>query len=233
MATWVPTVTTPAALLQIPRGWDPTLRPTVIRTLDPSLVSRVTVEAFEWNDFAGLGIGSTAQNLTGALTQVRARIQAGGSDLYAYALLHKIDFNVTVPGWVPFIGGQSLARVDRYRLILLHSAVPLLAIGVGDLIALAVFLTVIAVAIQYITTGQSPLLADLGKFWKGLIQQAVAPIGPAVSGVIVWPFLVGGVLLLGYAVASKELGVQPKPPQTKVGVGLSRGPVSAQVGGGT
>lgn len=209
----------PSFLLQVPPGWS-LVGKQVIRQIDPANPPTIQLEGYEWFDVSGLGLGGTQNGIAGAVQRFRTQVQSLGSDLYATAVIKKTEFNFNVLG-------VQLGRVDRYRLILCHSQAQVFG---WFLVILGIALSTV-ILYQYLTTGQSPLLSQLASFWSTLVKSAVAPIGPAISGTLIPVFLIGGGLLLAYAVAAKELGVaaQPtRPPHARVGV--KTGPLTTETG---
>ena len=202
---------TPDFLLQVPPGWSLVGKQT-LRTIDPGAPPPVQLEGYEWFDVSGLGLGGTQASVAGAVQKFRQQVQALGSDLYAVAVIKKTEVNINVLG-------LQIANVDRYRLVLCHSQAQIL----GWMVVILGIAVAALILYQYVTTGQSPTLDALGRFWSDLVQKTGAGIGAGVNAALVPVFLVGGALLLVYAVAAKELGVGgAKPPHTRVGLRPAR-----------
>jgi hypothetical protein len=206
----------PATLLNLEQqGWQ-IVRKGVIASVPGDAQGNPTIpiktDAFEWVDVSLYGIGNTDT----ALQQLQQQIQQRGSNLYAYALHSRVDFDA--------LG----IRVYRYRLTLLHSFVELLEWAVAILaIAFAAI-----VFWQYVTTGQAPALKDLQTLWGS----AVTSIGTAASGVassatgtaIGWAVALGGVAI-ALGLVAKEVGVKaPRAPVSSIGV--RAGPVTTRLG---
>src|SRR5436305_128495 len=103
----------PGQLLQVPPGYS-VQNSRVYHQLDPAVLSHVQIDAFEWFDVRGLGVGGTKQGVDSALARLQTQIQNMGSQLFAMKLLKKTEVNINVLG-------LELARVDRYRLVIAHS----------------------------------------------------------------------------------------------------------------
>jgi hypothetical protein len=205
-----------------PQGWS-VLRQGVTRQLgvytDGSLVTPVQVDAFEWVDVNGFGVG----NADDGLSRLRSEIQRRGSDLYAYALLRREVFNVNVLGF-------QVGRAWSYRLVVVHSIVQLVEFAV---VILAIAFAAI-IFIQYLTTGRSPAVDDMRAFWGGLITDAgnaAGQVGAGISEPFVWLTIAGGVTALAFALAGKSAGVKTRAPSQPRGqIGVRAGPVSGRVG---
>jgi hypothetical protein len=193
----------PSYLLQrtqwAPQGWS-IVRQGVIRQVPGDVAGvpliRLQLDAYEWDDVNAFGIGNTDD----ALGKLRAYIQAGGSDLYAYTLFTRTAFN--------FLG----IRVTSYRLVLLHSIVQLLEAAV---VIMAIAFAAI-IFIQYVTTGHSPALQDLTQAWSGVINSAGQAVGSAGGGLaqpLIWATLFAGVVAIAFAQAQKSAGVKAPIPK--------------------
>jgi len=175
----------------------------------------VKIDAFEWVDVTVFGWG----NVDNAVQQLRDQIRARGSDLYAYALHSRVDFDA--------LG----IKVIRYRLTLLHSFVELLEWAVA---ILAVAFAAI-IFWQYVTTGQSPALKDLQTLWGSAVT-SVGSAGGQIVGSVTTAYIVAAVAAGGIAIAlgmvAKQAGTKappgPRAPSTSIGV--RAGPVTGRVG---
>jgi hypothetical protein len=212
----------PSYLLQArqwqPQGWS-VARQAVLAQIpvnpDGSYGVSVQVDAFEWVDVQGLGLGGT----DGGVAQLRQQIQQRGSDLYAYVLLKRQVLNVNV-------FGVQVAQAWSYRLVLIHSAVELL--GWAVLVLAIAFAAVIF--LQYVTSGRSPALQDLQGLFQNLFKSAGQAVGAAAGGAatpFVWLFLAAGAASIAFGLAGKQAGVKARPPAASVGV--HAGPVSTRV----
>lgn len=182
---------------------------------DGSLSSHVTLEAFEWTDVALVGLG----NLGNAVSQLQAKIQSAGSDLYAYAVLEEPRFDA--------LG----VKVTSYRLLLLHSQVQLAAWAV--VILAGAFAAVIF--LQYLTTGQSPAVKDLQNLWGSgvtALGQAAGQVGGGIASAYIWATVASGAILIVIARVAKGAGV--KSPPTSRGpsgsVSVKAGPATVKAG---
>jgi hypothetical protein len=213
----------PRFLLQLPAGWDYAVSPKVVRQVTPDSLTHVALDGFEWNDVQ-LG-GSVAQRVPQAVATLRAQLQARGSDLYAYALIHHTDLSVCLP----IIG--CVARSDKYRLIVLHSQVQL---GFWALAGLAILLIGVLIVYQYLTMGQSPALGDLQRFWTGIFNAAGDAAGKPVQAAtnsIIWLAGAAGVAAIAFALAAREAGVpSARAPVPKGKFGVDAGPFGGEVG---
>lgn len=197
------------------QGWQDlggaVVRPVPYSSSGAALVP-LQLDAFEWIDVSAFGIGNTGN----AVAQLRAMIQARGSDLYAYKTFRRVDVDV--------LG----VKITRYRLLILHSIVQLLEAAV---VILAVAFAAV-IFWQYMTTGQSPALRDLQNVWGS----GVAAVGDAAGKVVgqatnvAWGWVVGlGVAAVALASISKSAGVKaPRSPSGSFGV--RAGPVTAKAG---
>jgi hypothetical protein len=182
-----------------PQGWS-VVRRAVIKPVPGDDFGRpiiaIRVEAFEWTDVQGFGIGNTDN----ALAQLQQQIQQRGSDLYAYTLLRRDVFN--------FLGIRAFA----YRLVLLHSIVELVEFAV---LILAIGFAAI-IFLQYTTSGHSPLLQDLQSMWNTGVTSAGNAVGQAVGGLaspFIWATLFAGTIAIAFAVAQKSAGVKAPIPK--------------------
>lgn len=218
MAVAIKVTTTPSFLLTGWRsqGWS-VVRQGVLRpapfNANGSPAIPLQMDAFEWKDITLFGIG----NADTALQQLRQYIQAGGSDLYAYALFTRTDINV--------LG----LKVVSYRLVLLHSIVQLLEAAV---VILAIAFAAI-IFLQYITTGQAPALNDLKSLWGSAVA-SVGSAGGQITGAISQTYIVAALAVGGIAIAlgviSKQAGTKT-PPAPKVpggSIGVRAGGVTAR-----
>jgi hypothetical protein len=210
----------PSYLLQrtqwAPQGWSP-IRSAVLRQVPGNAMGvplvQLQVDAYEWTDVNAFGIG----NADDALARLRAYIQQGGSDLFAYTLFKRTAFN--------FLG----VRVTSYRLVLLHSLVQLLE---GAILIMAIAFAAV-IFLQYVTTGHSPALTDLKNAWQGIIQSAGQAVGAAGAGVatpLIWLVIAGGVTAIAFASAQKSAGVKARTPNLSGSVGTRTGPVTTRIG---
>lgn len=173
----------------------------------------IQLDAFEWLDASFVGIGAT----TDAVAQLRQLIQAGGSDLYAYAMFYRKDFDAL--GF----------KVDRYRIVLCHSIVQLLEA------ALAILVVAFAAVIfyQYITTGQSPALQDLENLWGAGVQALGSAAGEVGAGVVspyVWAAVAVGGIAVGWSIIAKQAGVKaPDTSPPKASLGINTGVFNAKL----
>ena len=200
-----------------PQGWS-VVRRGVLRQVPGDdfgqPIIQVTVEAIEWDDVQGFGIGNTDN----ALSQLAAEINRRGSNLYAYTLLKREIFN--------FLG----VRAWSYRLVLLH--------GFVELVEWAILIMAIAFAaiifIQYVTTGHSAALADLQQMWGSGVTSLGNAVGSAAGGLaapFIWATLFAGTIAIAFAVAQKSAGVKARTPAApKASIGLKTGPVSSRIG---
>ena len=216
--------TDPRFLLTKPSGWDFAVAPRIVHQIPADQLPHVIVEGFEWNDVE-LGFGSVQQQAAAAVARLREAIQARGSDVYAYALLHHTDSNVCLP----VIG--CVERSDRYRLVIAHSQIQ---IGFWGIIAIGTLFFAALVVYQYLTTGKSPALADLQAFWGSGVAAVGSAVGEAGGGLatpFVWLTIAGGVTALAFALAGKSAGVKTPAPRPVGGsIGVKAGPVSGRVG---
>jgi hypothetical protein len=216
----------PSYLLQ-PAQWEPqgwsVQRRGVTRQLpvyeDGTPAVHVQVEAFEWVDVNGFGVGNTDD----AIGRLQQEIQSRGSHLYAFALLRRQVFNVNV-------FGIQVGQAWSYRLVLLHSQVQL--VGWAVVILAVAFAAIIF--IQYLTTGHSPAMVDLRQFWGGLITdagQAAGQAGAAVVSPFIWATAAAGAIALAFALAGKSAGVKTREPSAPKGsLGVRAGAVSGRIG---
>jgi|SRR5579864_1477455 len=199
------------------QGWTVNRR-AILRPIPGDSSGRPTVplqvDAFEWLDVTLFGIGNTDD----AISRLQGYIRAGGSDLYAYALFARTDFDAL--GF----------KVWRYRLVLVHSIVQLLEAAVA-ILAIA-FAAVIF--IQYLTTGHAPAVDDLKNLWGSGVISVGQAVGQAGAGVItpyVWATFAAGGMAVLIAVASKASGTNIRTPSGPKGsLGVRGGGLSARVG---
>lgn len=206
----------PSSLLSS-SGWGPPVFSAVLNQVpgdsqgNPTV--RIAIDAYEWDEVTVLGFGNVGQ----AMTQMRAAIQARGSDLYAYAIFRTTALNL--------LG----VKVVRYRLVMLHSFVELLEWAVA-ILAIA-FAAVIF--IQYVTTGQAPALKDLQALWGSAVTSVAQGGQTITSGVtnayIGWLVGLGGLALV-FGLASKESGVKPAKLPGSGSFGVRSGSFSARAG---
>lgn len=199
-------------------GWT-VIRQAIVRQIpgDAAGVPRVhlQLDGFEWVDVAAFGIG----NVDEAIAKERAYIQAAGSDLYAYAVMKRVDVNL--------LG----VEIVSYRIVLAHSQVQL--VGAAVVIMAAAFAAIIFW--QYITTGQAPALHDLQNLWGSAVTSVAQGVGTA-GGAITnayWGWVVGlGAAAIAFSVISKDLGVKsPPPPRGPSGrIGVRTGGLSGSIG---
>ena len=218
-------------------------------TLPPDMTVVTEDFAFKTAQFLGLGAGGDVNR---AVNEIRSRIQAAGSDVFAYGLWHRSEFNVEIPKEfciprsvggisIPFIGdkcvpipfgGTTLARVESWRLKILHGVV-----GIAFFIGVSILVLTGLVAIWGITHMESVpeqismITEDLGVLFKETIA---APFAGATQVLLL--FVVGGaifsfaVFAAGRATGAKETA----PPAAPVITGLAApqvtvGPPSARV----
>jgi len=184
---------------------------------DGNPVILTQTDAFEWTDWNLFG-----WNLAGdAVSKMRDLIRQGGSDLYAYAMFQKTDFD------------QFGVKITSYRLVLQHSIVQLLAGAV--LILAAAFAAVIFY--QYVTIGKAPALQDLQNVWgSGVtsVGQAVGDVGGSIANVYIWAAVAAGLVSVAIGQASRASGGGARVTPAKIGpnvsAGVRAGGVSARVG---
>jgi hypothetical protein len=222
VAIAVKQVVDPAYLLKesswAPQGWG-VVRRGVIRPIPGDDQGRpiipIQLDAFEWDDVRAFGIGNTDD----ALARLQQYIRAGGSDLYAYALLRREVANV--------LG----VHIWSYRLLLLHSVVQL-ALGALSILAIA-FAAIFF--IQYLSTGHSTALQDLREMWTAGVTSAGQAVGEAGGGLatpFIWATVFAGTIAIGFALASKSAGVKARTPTApRASVGVRTGPLSTRING--
>jgi len=220
MATAIRVSSTPAFLLAQwqPDGWQ-LVRRQIVRQIPGDAqgnpIVHLQIDGFEWVDVTAFGIG----NVDEAVAKERDYIQAAGSDLYAYAVMKRVDVNL--------LG----VEIVSYRLILCHSQVQL--VGAAIVIMAAAFAAIIFW--QYITTGQAPALHDLEGLWGSAVTSVGSAVGVA-GGAITnayWGWVIGlGAAAIAFSVISKDLGVKsPPPPRGPSGrIGVKTGLLSGSIG---
>lgn len=198
-------------------GWSTgelSVRKPIQLEADGSLPPHIQLDGFEWQDANLFGLA----NLGDAIDQMQALIQAGGSDLYAYATFSKVDFDA--------LG----VKITSYRLVLLHSQVQLLTAAVA--ILAAAFAAVIF--FQYVTLGYSPAVQDLGKLWGSAVTsvgQAVGDAGSGVANAYIWATVASGAILIVLSRVGKDAGVRtPKPSSPHGSVSVKAGPATVRAG---
>jgi hypothetical protein len=176
-------------------------------------IVHLQLDAFEWVDITFVGIG----NADDAIAKLRSYIQAAGSDLYAYGLFHRVD--------VDLLG----LKVQRYRLLLLHSQVQL--VGLPLIILAAAFAAL--VFLQYITTGKTPVLQDLQNVWGSAVTSvgsAVGNVGSSIASTYIWATVAAAGLVIALNSVAKSAGVKAPPKTGPSGsVGVKTGILNAKL----
>lgn len=180
----------PEEILQVPSGWNLVSQQVYNDPAGFDPQTQAVVESFDFYTLTVFDqvIGSQP-NLDQQLIQ---GVEQGGSVVYATALLHTVEFNVTVPtsftvpSWVPGIGGNSygvpgggtvLASVDRYRWVIVHSIVIILALVVAAIIG-----TIALVWFVSHDSSAAHTLQQLGNgFTNFFVQVEQAPTAPLIN----------------------------------------------------
>lgn len=219
-------------------------------TLPPSMT--VVTEDFAFKTASFLGLLGFGGNIHKSVLKIRERVQQEGSDVFAYGIWHRTEFNVEVPKEfripasiggvpIPFIGGdaipipfggKTLATIESWRLKILHSIV-----GIAFFIGVSILMLTSLVVLWGLTHMESVpeqismITEDLGVLFKDTIS---APFAGATQVLLL--FVVGGaifsfaVFFAGRATGAKEL----KPPTAPAIPGLAAptvtvGPPGARV----
>lgn len=225
MAVAIPISTSPSWLLSqwAGQGWSVARQQTLRAIPVGSSSGRYltdhppSLDAFEWKDITLFGIGNT----DAVVSQLDQEIANRGSTLYGYTLFKKVD--------VDLLG----IRVVSYRLLLVHTQVQLAAWAV--VILASAFAAVIF--LQYLTTGQSPAVADLQRLWAGIIRPVAEGAGSIINQgtqgigtVYLLGIAAAGAIAIAFAQAGKATGTKIREPRGPSGsVGLRAGPVSGRV----
>ena len=216
----------------------------LIGMLDPNLT--VTTESFEFCTSQFLFVGSGG-DVHRAVREIKSQVQAAGSDVYAYSLWHKTEFNLEIPHeWripthvgplpIPFVGGDhipipfggtTLARVEKWTLKILHSAV-----GLGFFVGVSILVLVSMIALWGLTHMESipeqvhEITEDLRVLFRDTIS---APFAGATQ-VLVMFVLAGAVFSFAVWSAGRATGEKVKPPTAPAIPGLAPPTVGARIG---
>jgi hypothetical protein len=220
-------------------GWDTapawTWANPAAATMDPSL--QVQVDAVEFAGLTAAGgrftLGQTLSHVQSVSAQMSNAIAAAGSVHIASRLFHTRQ-NFVVPTWVPFLGGTTVASVDRYRLVVVHRFV----LTAAMLVVLGLIAVLGILAIAYLMGNPNARL-----FLRDVCSWVGCPGTIFQRGTNTWiivSLLAGSASLLGIWVATRagnkvDLAPQlPKPPTAKLEghVGGKLGGAGLSLGGG-